>query len=100
MLEEYVHQLENKGHGCVTRNREDNNASIQVGRIVADIRKIKIAGEQTELMRSCIGSNFGVFRVPEANITHIEGVMARPPKRLASGPRQVRINKKSHGGSL
>ena len=100
MLEEYVHQLENEGHGGVPWEREDNNAGVQVRRIVADICKIKIAGEQTELMRLCIRSNVGVFRVPKTNVTHIEGVMASPPKGLARDPREICVNKKSHGGSL
>ena len=98
MLEEYVHQLENEGHGGVPWEREDNNAGIQVRRIVADI--CKIAGAQTELLRLCMRSNVGVFRVPKTNITHIEGVMASPPKGLARGPREVCVNKKSYGGSL
>lgn len=69
-------------------------------RIVADIRKIEIAGKQTELMSLRIGRNVLVFRVPKTNITNIEGVMTCLPQLLASGPRQVRINEESHGVSL
>ena len=69
-------------------------------RIVTDIRKIKIAGKQTELMSLRIGRNVLVFRVPKADITNIEGVMTCLPQVLASGPRQVGINEKSHGMSL
>ncbi len=84
----------------MTRNRKDNNAGIRAGRIVTDICKIEIAGKQTELMRLCIGRDFMVFRSTKANVTNIEGIMAGLPEVLTSGPRQVRINKKSHSVSL
>ena len=51
-------------------------------------------------MRPCIDRNIMVSRVPKANITNIKGVMACLPQVLASCPREVRINKKSHGVSL
>ena len=66
----------------------------------ADIRKIKVAGEQTEAMGLGIGRNGRVWRVSQADIAHIEGRMAGPPQSRFHGPRQVGVDKKAHSANL
>ena len=91
LLEEEVYQVENKSHGGMPGEREDHNARIQGWRIVADIRKIKVAGEQTEALGLSIGSNGRVWRVSQTDISHIEGGMAGPPQVGVDKKRTVRI---------
>ena len=100
LLEEEVYQVENKGHGGMPGEREDHNARIQGRRIIADIRKIEIAGEQTKALGLGIGRNGRVWRGSQTDISHIEGGMAGPAQGRAHGPRQVGVDEKAHCANL
>lgn len=97
LLEERFNQPKDERGGSVPWHLEHGDAGIGGGRVVADVREAKIAGQQARVVVLRVAGNGRIFGVSQADISHVKRFMPVLFQQGLDGTRQVGINQETHG---
>jgi len=97
LLQETIYQpIDICGSG-IARKIENDDACILIGRILANVGKTIIAGDQAEPLRLGIAGDLRVLGDAGANVAHIHSLVSMSAHNVAGRTWQVGVNEEAHG---
>jgi len=97
-FKEHLYQLQDDlSVGIVRKDKHDESREV-FWRVVANIGKIKIAGQKTTVMAVSVCCNASVWRPTQPDVAHVHGFMTEAAHEIGCWTRKISVDYESHVG--